>query len=106
MRPTEGLREAAPTWMGPSPTLSNQPPPQELELMLHIARKFDVAGRDERNRALGRAGEEPVLAHEHATLKAAGRDSLTHRSTSSASTRSGTSSTAGRMAAARTTTPP
>ncbi len=26
--------------------------------MLHIARKFDVAGRDKRNRALGRAGEE------------------------------------------------
>ena len=48
-------------WVGPPPTLSNQPPPQELEQMLHIARKFDVADRDERNRALGRAGEERVL---------------------------------------------
>ena len=47
--------------------------------MLHIARKFDVAGRDERNRALGRAGEERVLAHEHATLKAAGRDDLARK---------------------------
>ena len=53
--------EAAQIWIGPPPTLSNQPPPQELEQMLHIARKFDVAGRDARNRALGRAGEERVL---------------------------------------------
>ena len=52
-----GLREVAQIWIGPPPTLSNQPPPQELEQMLHIARKFDVAGRDERNRALGRAGD-------------------------------------------------
>ncbi|GKY89897.1 hypothetical protein STA1M1_37660 [Sinisalibacter aestuarii] len=57
-----GLRKAAQIWIGPPPTLSNQPPPQELDQMLHIARKFDVAGRDERNRALGRAGEERVLA--------------------------------------------
>ena len=31
------------------------------------------------NRALGRAGEERVLAHEHATLKAAGRDDLARK---------------------------
>ena len=61
------------------PRFSNQPPPQELDQMLHIARKFDVAGRDERNRALGRAGEERILAHEHATLKAAGRDDLARK---------------------------
>ena len=60
-RPATGMREAAQVWIGPPPTLSNQPPPQELDQMLHIARKFDVAGRDERNRALGRAGEERVL---------------------------------------------
>ena len=47
--------------------------------MLHIARKFDVAGRDERNRALGRAGEESVLAHERASLRSAGRDDLAHK---------------------------
>ena len=47
--------------------------------MLHIARKFDVAGRDERNRALGRAGEERVLAHEHAALRTAGRDDLARK---------------------------
>ncbi len=74
-----GLREAMQLWIGPPPTLSNQPPPQELDQMLHIARKFDVAGRDERNRALGRAGEERVLAHERAALRAAGRDDLARK---------------------------
>ena len=77
--PATRLREAAQIWIGPAPTLSNQPPPQELEQMLHIARKFDVAGRDERNRALGRAGEERVLAHEQASLKSAGRDDLSRK---------------------------
>lgn len=74
-----GLHETAPIWIGPPPTLSNQPPPQELEQMLHIARNFDVAGRDQRNRALGRAGEERVLAHERASLKAVGRDDLARK---------------------------
>lgn len=71
-----GLAEIAPLWIGPPPTLSNQPPPKELEQMQQVARKFDAAGRDERNRALGRAGEERVLFYEIDTLKAAGRDDL------------------------------
>ncbi|MCK0195729.1 DUF3883 domain-containing protein [Ancylobacter sp. 6x-1] len=79
LRPVTGLQEAAQLWIGPPPTLSNQPPPQELEQMLHIARKFDVAGRDERNRALGRAGEERVLAHERASLQAVGREDLARK---------------------------
>ena len=74
-----GLREAAPIWIGPSPTLSNQPPPKELAQILHIARKFDVAGRDARNRALGRAGEHRVLLHERASLSSAGRDDLARK---------------------------
>lgn len=77
--PVTGLQEAARLWIGPPPTLSNQPPPQELEQMLHIARKFDVAGRDERNRALGRAGEKRVLAHERASLQAVGREDLARK---------------------------
>jgi hypothetical protein len=68
-----------PAWLGRQPTLSNQPPPQEMEQMLHIARKFDVADRDERNRVLGRAGEERVLAHERAALRKAGRDDLARK---------------------------
>jgi len=78
-RPATGLREAAQIWIGPAPTLSNQPPPQELEQMLHVARKFDVAGRDERNRALGRAGEERVVAHERSALTLADREDLARK---------------------------
>lgn len=78
-RAPAGSREASPIWIGPPPTLSSQPLPQELEQMLHIARKFDVAGRDARNRALGRAGEERVLAYERASLQAVGRDDLARK---------------------------
>lgn len=78
-RPPTGLYDAAQIWIGPPPTLSNQPPPQELDLMLRIARKSDVAGRDERNRVLGRAGEERVLAYERSVLRSAGRDDLARK---------------------------
>ena len=75
-RAVAGLREETRLWVGPPPTLSNQPPPHELEQMLAIAQKFDVAKRDERNRALGRAGEERVLTHERSVLADAGRPDL------------------------------
>lgn len=74
-----GLHESPLLWVGPPPTLSNRPPPPELEQTLHIARKFDIAARDERNRTLGRAGEERVLEHEHAALTGAGRDDLARK---------------------------
>ena len=61
------------------PTLRNHPPPDELDQMQAIARKFDVAARAERNRALGRAGEERVLAHERAILTGVGRADLARR---------------------------
>lgn len=70
------VRDDRPLWIGPPPTQSNQPPPAELDHMTMIAAKFDVAGRDARNRALGRAGEERVVAHERATLTSAGRPDL------------------------------
>ena len=75
-RPLMGMAEEAPLWIGPPPTLSNEPPPQELDQMLQIARKFDIAERDERNRALGRSGEERVFFNERSVLKSAGRDDL------------------------------
>ncbi len=71
-----GLRDSAPLWIGPPPTLTNQPPRENLDRMAAVATKFDAAGRDARNRALGRAGEERVLAHERAALTLAGRDDL------------------------------
>ena len=61
------------------PTLRNHPPPDELDQMQAIARKFDVAARAERNRALGRAGEERVLAHERAILAGVGHADLARR---------------------------
>jgi hypothetical protein len=73
------LREEAMLWIGPPPTQSNALPPDELEQMTAIARKYDVAERDTRNRALGRAGEERVLAHERTSLLAAGRTDLAER---------------------------
>ncbi|HEY4201523.1 MAG TPA: DUF3883 domain-containing protein [Devosiaceae bacterium] len=80
MGPTpSALREEAILWIGPPPTHSNAPPPDELEQMAAIARKYDVAARDARNRALGHAGEERVLAHERACLLAAGRTDLAER---------------------------
>ena len=77
--PFPAVREATTLWIGPPPTLSNAPPPDELEQMQAIARRFDVAERDARNRALGRAGEERVLSHERSSLAAVGRDDLARR---------------------------
>ena len=74
-----GLEVPAELFVGPPPTLSNRPPPRELEQILAVARKFDAAGRDERNRILGRAGEVRALAHEKATLAGAGRSDLADR---------------------------
>lgn len=63
----------------PPPTLRNEPPPNDVERALEIASRFDAAGRDARNRILGRAGEERVLAHERAALTGAGRADLAKR---------------------------
>jgi hypothetical protein len=72
-------REEAMLWIGPPPTQANAPPPDESEQMMALARKFNVAERDARNRALGRAGEERVLVHERASLILAGRTDLANR---------------------------
>ena len=65
--------------VGPPPTQSNHFPTKQMEKMLSLARKFDTAGRDERNRALGRAGEERVVAHERDMLERCGRDDLARK---------------------------
>ena len=71
-RPDHGSRLV----LEPPPDPANRPPPEEWEPMAALARKFDVAGRDQRNRILGRAGEERVLAHERQLLRAGGRSDL------------------------------
>ena len=78
-RQADNPNETSQIRIGPPPTLSNQPPPQELKKMLDVAHRFDVAERDERNRILGRAGEERVLAHERSALKSAGCDDLARK---------------------------
>ena len=62
--------------LGCPPTVSNRPPPKGIRQLQEVARKFDAAGRDARNRDLGRAGEQRALAHEKATLIAQGRPDL------------------------------
>lgn len=72
----EAVREISSLWIGPAPTFSNEPPPINAEFMAKVARKFDVAERDARNRALGKAGEELVLRHEQARLRSERREDL------------------------------
>ncbi|WP_417516281.1 DUF3883 domain-containing protein [Minwuia sp.] len=74
-----GLSDPAALFVGTAPTLRNEPPPEASEKMLSVARKFDAAERDECNRALGRAGEELVLAREKAVLSAQGRSDLSRK---------------------------
>ncbi|WP_170004161.1 protein NO VEIN domain-containing protein [Pseudopontixanthobacter vadosimaris] len=62
-----------------SPSQRNEPPLIDPEFMAAIGRKFDVAARDARNRALGIAGEEAVFAEEQRRLRAVGREDLARR---------------------------
>ena len=80
-KPRESAMAYAPDrlFIDTAPTLRNAPPPDESELMQAVARKFDVAARQDRNRVLGKAGEERALAHEKAVLRDAGRDDLARR---------------------------
>ncbi|MGC0222768.1 DUF3883 domain-containing protein [Pseudooceanicola nitratireducens] len=61
------------------PHMRNEPPPRGLRKLSGTAQRFDAAGRDERNRTLGRLGEERALAHEIASLKDAGRNDLARK---------------------------
>ena len=66
-------------FVGPPPTKRNAPPSKRDEMQAKIARAFDFAGRDQRNRELGRAGEALVFAHERAVLTAERRSDLAER---------------------------
>lgn len=73
------MAEPPAIFIGIAPTLRNAPPPDEVEQMQRVARRFDVAGRDEHNRALGHAGEERVFHHERQILRQNGREDLAQR---------------------------
>jgi len=70
------VHDERPLWIGTPPTLANEPSPVDPKFLAAIASKVDVAERDARNRALGKAGEERAFYHERITLAAAGRSDL------------------------------
>ena len=73
------LKDAPPLSVWPPPSLKNEPSPKASKEVIAIARKFDVAAREQKNRALGRAGEKLVLAYELTKLMEAGRSDLANR---------------------------
>ncbi|WP_416898421.1 MAG: DUF3883 domain-containing protein [Minwuia sp.] len=73
---TSTLYEDPIMFIGTPPTKRNSGPTKADLLKMATAQKYDVAERDERNRSLGRAGEERVLHHERALLKQSGRPDL------------------------------
>jgi hypothetical protein len=66
-------------WFGPPPSQRNEPPPVDPEVIADLGRRYDVAERDARNRALGMAGEELVLHHERSNLISVDREDLAQR---------------------------
>ncbi|MCY4259611.1 MAG: DUF3883 domain-containing protein [Rhodobacteraceae bacterium] len=65
--------------IGPPPTLRNTEPPAEWSRIQALAHKNNAAERDEKNRALGEAGEKCVFHHERASLASSGRKDLAGR---------------------------
>ena len=72
------LAEQGALFIGEAPAKIERPEDAHPALA-RLVRKFDPAARDERNRALGRLGEERVLKSEEARLRAAGRDDLARK---------------------------
>ena len=74
-----GIGEPAVITIGSPPILRDNSPPNELRKLRVIARDFNVAERETRNRALGRKGEQLVFQHERSALIAIGRPDLAKR---------------------------
>ncbi len=71
-----GVRDTVEFQVGPPPTPGSQLAREEFKKTREVTRYCDVAGRIERNRILGNAGEERVFSYERATLMAADRYDL------------------------------
>jgi hypothetical protein len=78
-RARRALGESRRLSIDPPPTQRNTTPLIDLERLRMVARVFDAAERDHRNRSLGEAGEQRALLHEEITLRDAGRDDLARR---------------------------
>jgi hypothetical protein len=75
---TNGVAESASPFFEPPPIITSAPSAEPAPL-IHLARKFDPAARDARNRLLGKQGEERVLLFEQSRLMGAGRADLARR---------------------------
>lgn len=75
----DAMAENQSLWIGKPPSANLDLNEEQIKKIESIARKFDVAGRDERNRKLGRAGEERVFFHERHSLQSIGRDDLARK---------------------------
>ncbi|RYG36325.1 MAG: DUF3883 domain-containing protein [Burkholderiales bacterium] len=73
-RAKAGLMEAEQLFLEAPPEVANDD--RTPEYLKRLVRKFDPAVRDERNRSLGRAGEEAVVLSEQARLRQEGRADL------------------------------
>lgn len=69
------LAEPAALWIGPVP-LRSRAVAKETPRLRRLVKKFDPGVRDERNRRLGRQGEELTLLHERQRLISFGREDL------------------------------
>ncbi|MBX3491115.1 DUF3883 domain-containing protein [Parvibaculum sp.] len=72
------LAEQGALFIGEAPQKIERPEDTNPALA-RLVRKFDPAARDERNRALGRLGEERVLKSEQVRLRGEGRDDLARK---------------------------
>ncbi len=70
------LAESKSIWIGSLPTPSTLDDTPDPEPLRRLVRKFDPAARDEKNRELGRLGEELVLEHERQRLTIENRRDL------------------------------
>lgn len=75
---TRELDEAPSLFLEPPPLATNQQEKMPAYVQ-RLARKFDPAIRDARNRALGRQGENLVVLSEVSRLRAEGRDDLSRK---------------------------
>ncbi len=72
--------DPTPLYIGSPPDLAPMPAAETAKRSLErLVRKFDPAARDERNRKLGKLGEERVYHSEKLTLAAQGRDDLARK---------------------------
>lgn len=76
--PLREVAEAGALFVGPPP-LVERATQGDTPALERLVRKFDPAARDERNRILGKRGEERVYASEIARLRQVGRDDLAQK---------------------------